>query len=75
MQDHVSTCVIQNRKVLMDKFVIEFDLIFSELVVVSVYFVYELPIEVDQFFEFFFQQTSHTFLFTLFTLLLSYFRS
>lgn len=59
----------------MDKFVIEFDLIFSKLVVVSVYFVYELAIEVDQFFEFFFQQTSHTFLLTLLALLFSYFRS
>ena len=59
----------------MDKFVIEFDLIFRKLVVVSVYFVYELAIEVDQFFEFFFQQTSHTFLLTLLALLFSYFRS
>ena len=59
----------------MDKFVIEFDLIFSKLVVVSVYFVYELAIEVDKFFEFFFQQTSHTFLLTLLALLFSYFRS
>jgi len=59
----------------MDKFVVKFDLIFSELMIISVYFVYELAIEVNQFFEFFFQQTSHTFLLTLLALLLSCFGS
>jgi hypothetical protein len=55
----------------MDKFVIKFDLIFCEFVIISVYFVYELAIEVNQFFEFLFQQTSHTLLLTLVALLLS----
>lgn len=55
MENHVFACIIEHRKVLVYKFVIEFDLIFSQLMVIGVYFVYELTIEVNQFFKLFFQ--------------------
>jgi hypothetical protein len=75
MKNHVSARIVENRKILVYKFVIEFDLIFSQFMVVSVYFVYQLSIEVNQFLKLLLQQTSHTFLLTFLSLLFSYFRS
>jgi hypothetical protein len=72
MHYHALPQIIEHRQVGMDQLVIEFDLFFSQLVVVRVHLVNQLPIEVNQFLEFLFQQASHALLLPLLPLLLTF---
>lgn len=48
MEDHVFTSIVEYSKIGVNEFVVEFDLLLSQFVVIGVYLVDELSIEVDQ---------------------------
>jgi hypothetical protein len=69
MDNHALSEIVQHGQVGMDEFIVKFDLLLSQLVVVCVHLVDQLTIEVYQLLKFLFQETPHTLLFTLFNFL------
>lgn len=72
MDYHALAQIVKHAQVRVDQLIVELYLLFSQLVVVGVYLVYELPVEINQLFEFLLQQASHALLLALFDLLLPF---
>ncbi len=72
---HVIGNVIENLKIGMDKFVVELDFFFSQLVIITIDFIDQLSVEIDEPFESLPYQASHTLVNLVLFLLLNEFLS
>ncbi len=74
-RDHVVGDIIENLEIGMDKFVVELDFLFSELMVIAIDFIDQLSVEIDKSFEPLSYQASHTLVNLVLLLLLNEFLS
>jgi len=62
--------IIQNSQIRMYQMIVKLDLFLIQFMIITVNLIDEMSIKIYQLFKLLFQQTSHTFLFTLLLLLI-----